>query len=296
VLGVSNDKGRHPNAWRGKKKSRIHRGGTDRQLQQLWAETKIGDILPWDDVEREAERLLESTRANARDSKNSRASQEQDEDRIVDRDEADPYDEVIFGRRRPDSVAIEWTSKTLYILEFKRTSDQRQDYRERGECHAQDQHDVLVKSLETVAKEAEGESAGWTVKLIIFVEGACGSVHVQTFNSNLKELGVVESERNAILRGFVTYMSCRMHRTRSCAHILHKEWVRKIVVKRVRDHQHLSGGDGRQGLGGGGRVGPGRAGPRGCAGQLQGHGSRRHCAALRLRRCSFVLLNKVETD
>jgi hypothetical protein len=32
----------------------------DRQLQQLWAETKIGDILPWEDVEREAERLLES--------------------------------------------------------------------------------------------------------------------------------------------------------------------------------------------------------------------------------------------
>ncbi len=98
-------------------------GDQDRQLQQLWAETKIGDILPWEDEEREAERLLESTRANARDSENSRDSQEQDDDRIVD--ETDPYNEVIFGRRRPDSVAIEWTSKTLYILEFKRTSDQR---------------------------------------------------------------------------------------------------------------------------------------------------------------------------
>jgi hypothetical protein len=101
----------------------------------------------------------------------------------------------------PDSVAIEWTSKTLYILEFKRTSDQRQDYRERGESRAR--ADVLVKSLETVAKKAEEESAGWTVKLIIFVGGTCGSVHVQTFNSNLKELGVVESKRNAIRKGFV---------------------------------------------------------------------------------------------
>jgi hypothetical protein len=35
------------------------------------------------------------------------------------------------------------------------------------------------------------------------VGGTCGSVHVQTFNSNLKELGVVESKRNAIRRGFV---------------------------------------------------------------------------------------------
>ena len=170
----------------------------------MWAETKIGDILPLEDVEREAERLLESTRANARNSENSRASQEQDDERTVDRDETDPYNEVIFGRRRPDSAAIEWTSKTVTVLEFtERTSDQRQDYRERGECRARDQHDVLVKSLETVAKEAEGESAGWTVKLIIFVGGTCGSVHVQTFNSNLKELGVVESKRNAIRRGFV---------------------------------------------------------------------------------------------
>jgi hypothetical protein len=63
-------------AWRGKKKSRVHGGERDRQLQQLWAKTKIGDILPWEDVEREAEKLLESTRTNARNSGNSGASQE----------------------------------------------------------------------------------------------------------------------------------------------------------------------------------------------------------------------------
>ncbi len=33
--------------------------------------------------------------------------------------------------------------------------------------------------------------------------GTRGSVHVQTFNSNLQEPGVVESKRNAIRRGFV---------------------------------------------------------------------------------------------
>jgi hypothetical protein len=125
---------------------------------------------------------------------------------LVDRDETDPYNEVIFGRRRPDSVAIEWTSKTVYVLEFKRTSDQRQDYRERGEGRARVQHDVLVKSLDTVAKEAEGENAGWTVKLIIFVGGTCGSVHVQTFNNNLKELGW--SNRNETQSGEDSYMSC----------------------------------------------------------------------------------------
>jgi hypothetical protein len=178
-------------------------GERDRQLQQLWAETKIGDILPWEEVEREAEQLLEGTRANVRDPEGSGASQKKDDDRIGDWDEADPYEEVIFGRRRPDSVAIEWTSKTVYVLEFKRTSDQRHNYREQGERRARAQHDVLVKSLDAVAKEAKGENAGWTIKLIIFVGGTCGSVHVQAFNNNLKELGVVESKRNTIRRGFV---------------------------------------------------------------------------------------------
>ena len=91
----------------------------------------------------------------------------------------------------------------MYVLEFKRTSDQRRDYRERGEARARVQHDVLVKSLEKMAREAAGENSGWKIKLVIFVGGTCGSVHVQTLNNNLKELGVIESKRNTIRRGLV---------------------------------------------------------------------------------------------
>jgi hypothetical protein len=91
----------------------------------------------------------------------------------------------------------------LYILEFKRTSDQRRDYRERGEARARAQHNILVKSLEKVADEAVGENGGWKIKLVVFVGGTCGSVHAQTFNNNLKELGVLESKRHTIRRGFV---------------------------------------------------------------------------------------------
>ena len=35
-------------------------GDKDRQLHTLWKETKIGEILPWDDIEEEAEKLLAS--------------------------------------------------------------------------------------------------------------------------------------------------------------------------------------------------------------------------------------------
>jgi hypothetical protein len=142
-------------------------GDKDRQLKQLWTETRIANILPWDEIADEAERLLES------------------------------------DQKRPDSVAVDWTSKVLYVLEFKRTSDQRQNYRERGESRARAQHDVLVKSLEKVAGEADKENGGWKVKLIVFEGGTCGSVHAQTFNNNLKELGVVESKRNTIRKGLV---------------------------------------------------------------------------------------------
>jgi hypothetical protein len=178
-------------------------GDKNKQLEKLWAETKIGDILPWDEIADEAERLLLSDQATRRAPDDDQADKEQADDQEVDRDETDTHVETIFGRRRPDSIAVEWSSKVLYVLEFKRTSDQRRNYRERGEARARAQYDVLVKSLEKVAGEAVGENGGWKIKLIIFVGGTCGSVHVQTLNNNLKELGVIESKRNTIRKGLV---------------------------------------------------------------------------------------------
>jgi hypothetical protein len=62
---------------------------------------------------------------------------------------------------------------------------------------------VLIRSLGKVAGETESEGERWKVKLIVFVGGTCGLVHVQSFNDNLKELGVVESKRGAIRKGLV---------------------------------------------------------------------------------------------
>jgi hypothetical protein len=91
--------------------------------------------------------------------------------------------------------------QVLFVLEFKRTSDQRRDYRERGESRAKAQHDILIKSLEKVARDADDENEGWKIKLLIFVGGSSGSVNVKTFNDNMQELQVIESRRNAIRKG-----------------------------------------------------------------------------------------------
>jgi hypothetical protein len=70
----------------------------------------------------------------------------------------------------------------------------RRDYREQEESRASVQHDILIRSLKKVAGDVEGESRGWKIKFIIFVEGP---VHVKTFNDNLNELNVIKEMRSA---------------------------------------------------------------------------------------------------
>ena len=88
-------------------------GDKDRQLHTLWKETKIGEILPWDNIEEEAEKLIASWREERRASDSNQANQQRDDEPVGD-------EKVIFGQRRPDSLAIDWTNKMVYVLEFKR--------------------------------------------------------------------------------------------------------------------------------------------------------------------------------
>ena len=86
--------------------------------------TRIGSILRWDDdIEDEAERLLESAGVPGHTSKDTHADQDLGDGQVVELDETDPSNEVIFGRRRPDSIAVDWNNKVLHVLEFKGTSD-----------------------------------------------------------------------------------------------------------------------------------------------------------------------------
>jgi len=67
-------------------------------------------------------------------------------------------------------------NKILFGLELKRTSDQRRGYGERGGSRPRTQHDILIKSLEKVAKDAEGDNGGWKIRLII---GECKKLQRQ---------------------------------------------------------------------------------------------------------------------
>jgi hypothetical protein len=44
---------------------------------------------------------------------------------------------------------------------------------------------------------------GWKVQQIVFVGGTCGSIHVESFNRNMKSLGVLESKWDPIHKKLV---------------------------------------------------------------------------------------------
>ena len=173
---------------------------THKQLEELWEETKIGDILPWDEITDEAERLLESDQATRRAPDDDQVDKGQEGDQEVDRDDTDTHMNTVFGRRRPDSIAVEWNNK---VLCWNSSVPRIKDGITGSAGKPVHGLNILVKSLEKVAGEAVGENSGWKIKLLIFVGGTCGSVHVQTLNDNLRELGVLESKRNTIRRGLV---------------------------------------------------------------------------------------------
>jgi hypothetical protein len=57
---------------------------------------------------------------------------------------------------------------------------------ERATAVAQEQDNLLT------GLQAIGQVKGWEVQQIVFVGGTCGSIHVESFNTNMKALGVLD--------------------------------------------------------------------------------------------------------
>ena len=97
-----------------------------------------------------------------------------------------------------------WATKEFPAIEFKRTQDVRTccNYVERATAVAQEQYKSLLTGLQAV-----GQVKGWKVRLIVFVGGTCGSIHVESaFNRNMKALGVLESKWDPIRKKLVRHL------------------------------------------------------------------------------------------
>ena len=69
---------------------------------------------------------------------------------------------------------------------------------EKATAVAQAQYSSLLEALRAVA-----QVKGWQTQQIVFVGGACGLVHVELFNKNMKALGVLESKWDPIRQKLV---------------------------------------------------------------------------------------------
>jgi len=79
-----------------------------------------------------------------------------------------------FWNRRPDGIVINKNDRTLYILEFKRSSDRNEDFLRVKEDEANEQHKSIIEVLKVAATE-------WTFGQINFVAGRC---HTQVWCSS----------------------------------------------------------------------------------------------------------------
>jgi hypothetical protein len=103
-----------------------------------------------------------------------------------------------FWRRRRDGIGLDTATKEFLTIEFKRTQDARSNYVERATAVAQEQYKNLLAGLQAV-----GQVKGWKVQQIVFVGGTCGSIHVESFNRNMKALGVLASKWDPIRKKLV---------------------------------------------------------------------------------------------
>ena len=82
--------------------------------------------------------------------------------------------------------------RTLYILEFKRSSDRNEDFLRVKEDEANEQRKSIIEALKAAAPE-------WTFVQISFVAGRRGAVVENDFYNKLAKLNVQAGKRDKIL-------------------------------------------------------------------------------------------------
>jgi hypothetical protein len=89
-----------------------------------------------------------------------------DESRVEDQEVDDEDIQARFWRRRPDGFAVNEKEHVIYVLEFKRASDVRDQYVAETQKLAETQHLVVTQGLKSLFKGTQ-----WTVEHLSFVAG-----------------------------------------------------------------------------------------------------------------------------
>jgi len=110
-----------------------------------------------------------------------------------------------FWNWRLDGIVINKNHQTLYILEFKRSSDRNKDFLRVKEDEANEQHKSIIEALKAAAPE-------WTFERINFVAGRLCAVVEDDFYNQLNKLNVQAGKKDKILLAHVQRI-CGAHDT-----------------------------------------------------------------------------------
>ena len=102
-----------------------------------------------------------------------------------------------LGTRRFDGVALNRKTKTVFALEFKRTSDREYGYAQQCDKRATEQYAGLIRAAHQVAQRR-----GWTVQQVNFVAGTT-SVNVERWNQALETVGVPKGKWTQVRERFM---------------------------------------------------------------------------------------------
>ena len=94
--------------------------------------------------------------------------------------------------------------RTLYILEFKRSSDRNKDFLGVKKDESNEQHRSIIEALRAAAPE-------WPFEQINFLAGRRGAVVEDDFNNKLEKLNVQAGTRDKILLAHVQHMQSARH-------------------------------------------------------------------------------------
>jgi len=109
--------------------------------------------------------------------------------------------QLLEGKRRgsgsalnlkPDGLLLVPSSRTIYIIEVARTSDNREHFDAVRENEKERHYHVLVTVLPHLLE-------GHSVKRLTFIMGARGSFRVELWEANLSELGIPRHKQKPIL-------------------------------------------------------------------------------------------------
>jgi hypothetical protein len=105
--------------------------GKEKTFRTVWREAELEDVLPKEQVDMEEMRRRQARKAREKEARQEEGDGRDEHEREEVRMEEE---EKSMWDRKADGVAIDRGRKILYLLEFKRTTDQRAALRREQQC------------------------------------------------------------------------------------------------------------------------------------------------------------------